>query len=110
MELGERATMSGTAFLSSGAVAASAFAAAAIPTIFWASSSTEDAEAWEIAQLIATDGRWYDRSDRDYDFEIVREAGARDVLTYQRLTKREQQIVDSVTHSDGTPIHGGDFV
>ena len=54
-------------------------------------------------------GRWYDRSDRDYDFEIVREARARDVLTYQRLTKREPRIVDSVTHADGMPVYAGDF-
>ena len=82
---------------------------ATVYTTYDEEKQAEDSETWEIAQMIATGGRWYDRSDRDYDFEIVREAGARDVLTYQRLTKREQRIVDSVTHTDGTPIYAGDL-
>ena len=64
----------------------------------------EEAEAYETALCLAGGGRWYDRADSDYDREIVREASARDVLTYQRLTKAERRIVDSVTKDDGSAV------
>ena len=31
------------------------------------------------------------------------------MLTYQRLTKREQRIVDSVTDEHGKPVYAGDL-